>query len=72
MAWHTAKAFAPDDAAFDVLAYLLGHLGRGRLQQVLNRNQQQVADLRVMQVSRQHGGLFRIDAIPAEAGWESD
>jgi zinc protease len=65
--WHTVKAFAPDDAALDVLAYVLAGDKNSRLYKSLVYDKQVAQAVNAFQVSGRVDGFFRVDVTPKPA-----
>ena len=63
-AWRTVKAFAPDDAALDVLAYVLAGDKNSRLYKTLVYDRQVAQDVNAAQQSGRLDGQFGIDVTP--------
>jgi zinc protease len=63
-AWHTVKAFAPDDAALDVLAYVLAGDKNSRLYKRLVYQLQVAQDVNAGQRSGRLDGFFTLDVTP--------
>ncbi|MBX6331521.1 MAG: insulinase family protein [Gemmatimonadaceae bacterium] len=63
-AWHTVKAFAPDDAPLDVLAYVLAGDKNSRLYKRLVYELQVAQDVRAYQNGMRLDGDFRIVVTP--------
>ncbi|HET7563354.1 MAG TPA: pitrilysin family protein [Gemmatimonadaceae bacterium] len=63
-AWHTVKIFHPDDAALDVLAYILAGDKSSRLYKDLVYEQQVAQDVSAYQESMHLDGLFQIVVTP--------
>ncbi|HET7552958.1 MAG TPA: pitrilysin family protein [Gemmatimonadaceae bacterium] len=62
--WHTVKAFADDDAALDVLAYVLAGGKNSRLYKRLVYDLQVAQDTRAFQASMRLDGYFQIVVTP--------
>ena len=62
--WHTVKIFHPDDAALDVLAYILAGDKSSRLYKDLVYEQQVAQDVSAYQGSMHLDGLFQIVVTP--------
>ncbi|HSC58629.1 MAG TPA: pitrilysin family protein [Gemmatimonadales bacterium] len=60
--WHSTRAFGPDDAALNVLAYVLAGAKNGRLTEPLVYTQQLAADVNAFQDGRLRDGEFGIIA----------
>jgi zinc protease len=60
--WHTTKAYAPDDAPLNVLAYILAGAKNGRLSQPLVYEQQLASDVNAFQDGKLRDGQFGIIA----------
>ncbi len=58
--WHTTKAYAPDDAALDVAAYILTGAKNSRLTQRLVYEDQLASDIRAFQDSKLLDGDFTV------------
>ena len=65
-AWHSTRAFAPDDAALDILAYILAGDRSSRLYSKLVYELQAAQQVSAFQFSGRVDGYFQIDAIPKE------
>jgi zinc protease len=65
-AWHTVKAFAPDDAALDVLAFILAGDRSSRLYKKLVYDLQVVQRVNAFQSGGRRDGYFQLDASPKE------
>ena len=65
-AWHSTRAFAPDDAALDILAYVLAGDRSSRLYTKLVYELQAAQQVAAFQFSGRLDGYFQIDAIPKE------
>ena len=65
-AWHSPKAFAPDDAALDVLAFILAGDRSSRLYSKLVYELQVAQNVRASQFSGRLDGYFQVDATPKE------
>ena len=63
-AWHTTKAFAPDDAALDVLAYILAGDKNSRLYKSLVYDAQVAQDVNAGQRGGRLDGYFTLDVTP--------
>ncbi|MFL5575887.1 MAG: M16 family metallopeptidase [Gemmatimonadaceae bacterium] len=63
-AWHTVKAFAPDDAALDVLAYVLAGDKNSRLYKKLVYDMQVAQEVNASQQSGRIDGQFGVDVTP--------
>jgi zinc protease len=63
-AWHTVKLFAPDDAALDVLAYVLAGDKNSRLYKRLVYDMQVAQEVSAFQNSGRLAGQFWIDVTP--------
>ena len=62
--WHTVKAFHPDDASLDVLAYILAGDKNARLYKRLVYDLQVAQDVSALQQSSKLDGDFRITVTP--------
>jgi zinc protease len=62
--WHTVKAFHPDDAALDVLAYVLAGDKTSRLYKRLVYDMQVAQDVRASQDAMHLDGMFQIVVTP--------
>jgi zinc protease len=62
--WHSAKAFAPDDAVLDVLAYVLAGDKNSRLYKSLVYDKQVAQEVNAFQFSGRVDGFFRVDVTP--------
>jgi len=65
-AWHTVKAFAPDDAALDVLAFILAGDRSSRLYKKLVYELQVAQRVNAFQSGGRRDGYFQLDASPKE------
>ena len=65
-AWHTVKAFAPDDAALDVLAFILAGDRSSRLYKRLVYDLQVAQRVSAFQNGGRLDGIFQLDATPKE------
>ncbi|HEX2716366.1 MAG TPA: pitrilysin family protein [Gemmatimonadaceae bacterium] len=65
-AWHSTRAFAPDDAALDILAYILAGDRSSRLYSKLVYELQVAQQVSAFQFSGRLDGYFQIDATPKE------
>jgi zinc protease len=65
-AWHTVKAFAPDDAALDVLAFILAGDRSSRLYRKLVYDLQVAQRVSAFQNGGRRDGYFQLDATPKE------
>ena len=65
-AWHTVKAFAPDDATLDVLAFILAGDRSSRLYTKLVYDLQVAQRVTAFQNSGRRDGFFQLDATPKE------
>jgi zinc protease len=65
-AWHTVKAFAPDDAALDVLAFILAGDRSSRLYKKLVYELQIAQRVNAFQNGGRIDGLFQLDATPKD------
>jgi zinc protease len=63
-AWHSVKAFHPDDAALDVLAYVLAGDKNSRLYRRLVYDLQVAQDVNAEQNSARLDGYFQLDITP--------
>ena len=63
-AWHSVKAFHPDDAALDLLAYILAGDKSSRLYRGLVYDRQIAQDVDANQEGHRLDGLFRIAVTP--------
>ena len=63
-AWRTTKAFAPDDAALDVLAYVLAGDKNSRLYKKLVYEMQVAQEVNALQQSGRLDGQFGVDVTP--------
>lgn len=63
-AWHSVKAFHPDDAPLDLLAYVLAGDRASRLYEALVYDRQVAQDVRARQDGLRLDGDFRIDVTP--------
>ena len=63
-AWRSVKAFAPDDAALDVLAYVLAGDKNSRLYRTLVYDRQVAQDVNASQQSGRLDGQFGVDVTP--------
>jgi zinc protease len=63
-AWHSVKAFHPDDAALDVLAYILAGDKNSRLYKRLVYDLQIAQDVNAEQNSARLDGYFQLDITP--------
>jgi zinc protease len=63
-AWRSVKAFAPDDAALDVLAYVLAGDKNSRLYKTLVYDRQVAQDVNASQQSGRIDGQFGVDVTP--------
>ncbi len=64
--WHTVPLWAPDDAALDVAAGILGQGKSSRLYQRLVYKEQSAQSVNAFQFSRQLAGAFQISAMARE------
>ncbi len=62
--WHTVKAFAPDDAALDILAQVIANDKNSRLYKKLVYDLQVVQSVQARQESGRLDGKFQIDVLP--------
>lgn len=62
--WHTVKAFADDDAALDVLAFVLANGKNSRLYKRLVYDLQVAQDVRAFQASMRLDGYFQVVVTP--------
>jgi zinc protease len=62
--WHTVKAFADDDAALDVLAFVLADGKNSRLYKRLVYDLQVAQDVRAFQASMRLDGYFQVVVTP--------
>jgi zinc protease len=62
MVWHTVKQYAPDEAALDVLAYILSTGRTSRLQSNLLYGKEMVANVAGFNNTGEIGGTFQIQA----------
>jgi zinc protease len=62
--WHTVKAYAPDDAALDLLAYVLAGDKNSRLYKRLVYDTQVAADVSAYHVSSRLDGQMLVDVTP--------
>ena len=62
MAWPSAPVYAPDDAALDLAADLLGNGKTSRLYRRLTHDERVASELGAAQTSRELGGTFQIVA----------
>lgn len=62
--WHSVKAFHPDDAALDILAYALAGDKNSRLHKRLVYDMQVAQDVRAQQFSGRLDGYFQIVVTP--------
>ena len=65
-AWHSTRAFAPDDAALDILAYILAGDRSSRLYSKLVYELQAAQQVSAFQFSGRLDGYFQVDATPKE------
>ena len=65
-AWHTVKAFAPDDATLDVLAFILAGDRSSRLYKKLVYDLQVAQRVCAFQAGGRRDGYFQLDATPKE------
>ncbi len=65
-AWHSTRAFAPDDAALDILAYILAGDRSSRLYSKLVYELQVAQQVSAFQFSGRLDGYFQVDATPKE------
>jgi zinc protease len=65
-AWHTVKAFAPDDATLDVLAFILAGDRSSRLYTKLVYDLQVAQRVSAFQNSGRRDGFFQLDVTPKE------
>ena len=63
-AWRTVKAFHPDDAALDVLAYVLAGDKNSRLYKTLVYDRQVAQEVNAVQQSGRIDGGFQVDVTP--------
>lgn len=63
-AWHSVKAFAPDDAVLDVLAYILAGDKNSRLYKRLVYDMQVAQDVSAYQNSLRLDGYFQVTVTP--------
>jgi zinc protease len=63
-AWHSVKAFHPDDASLDLLAYILAGDKASRLYRGLVYDRQVAQDVSAAQEGHRLDGLFRITVTP--------
>jgi zinc protease len=66
LAWHTVPLWAPDDAALDVTADILGRGKASRLYQRMVYREQAAQSVGAFQVSRETAGSFQITAQARE------
>ena len=66
IAWHTAAAFEPGDAALDVLASILGEGRSSRLYADLVTEKGQALEVSAWQYSQLLSGIFAVSGKPAE------
>jgi len=71
-AWHTVKAFAPDDATLDVLAFILAGDRSSRLYKKLVYDLQVAQRVTAFQNSGRRDGFFQLDATPKEGRKPAD
>ena len=71
-AWHTVKAFAPDDATLDVLAFILAGDRSSRLYTKLVYDLQVAQRVTAFQNSGRRDGFFQLDATPKEGRKPAD
>jgi zinc protease len=62
--WHSVKAFHPDDAALDLLAYVLAGDKNSRLYRRLVYEMQVAQDVSARQVSGRLDGMFMVSVTP--------
>ena len=63
-AWHSVKAFAPDDAALELLGYILAGDKASRLYHGLVYDRQVAQEVSARQEGHRLDGLFRIEVLP--------
>jgi len=66
ISWHTVPLWAPDDAALDVVAGILGQGKSSRLYQRLVYKEQSAQSVGAFQLSRELTGGFQVSAIARE------
>jgi zinc protease len=62
MVWHTVKQYAPDEAALDILAYILSTGRTSRLQSNLLYGKEMVANIASFNNTGEIGGTFQVQA----------